>query len=114
MAWIDHLKDKGFSVKSEDLAMGKLIQLKQRNGINPELASCHTAKVHGYTIEGHVPAREIRRLLTERPDAIGLSVPGMPLGSPGMDFGDDREAFDVLLIRHDGSTETFASYPDSK
>lgn len=95
------------------MTMGNLTQFKLKNGIGPKTASCHTARIENYTIEGHVPAREIRRLLTERPDAIGLSVPGMPLGSPGMDFGDDREAFDVLLIRHDGSTETFASYPGS-
>ena len=90
------------------------MRFKVDNGIDAKLASCHTAKVGGYTIEGHVPAQEIRRLLRERPDAIGLSVPGMPLGSPGMDSGDDRESFDVLLVRRDGSTEVFASYPGKK
>ena len=114
LAWIDHLKENSFSVTSKNMTMGNLTRFKLKNGIGPKTASCHTARIENYTIEGHVPAREIRRLLTERPDAIGLSVPGMPLGSPGMDFGDDREAFDVLLIRHDGSTETFASYPGSK
>ena len=114
LAWIDHLKENDFSVTSKNMTMGNLTRFKLKNGIGPKTASCHTAKIDGYTIEGHVPAREIRRLLKERPDAIGLSVPGMPLGSPGMDFGDDREAFDVLLIRRDGSTETFASYPGSK
>lgn len=114
VAWIDHLKDNGFSVKSENLAMGRLIELKQRNGIKPELASCHTAKVQGYTIEGHVPAREIQRLMSERPEAIGLTVPAMPLGSPGMDQGPEREGFDVLLIQQDGSTQIYATYPGSK
>ncbi|MBO9423075.1 CopG family transcriptional regulator [Labrenzia sp. R4_2] len=74
------------------------------------MASCHTALVDGYVIEGHVPATDIRRLLSERPDAIGLAVPEMPLGSPGMDQSDMREAYDVFLIRRDGSTEVFASY----
>ena len=111
VAWIDHLKENGFSTKSRDMAMGQLMRFKLDNGINAKLASCHTAKVGGYTIEGHVPAQEIRRLLRERPDAIGLSVPGMPLGSPGMDSGEDRESFDVLLVRRNGSTEVFASYP---
>lgn len=114
LAWIDHLKENSFSVTSKNMAMGSLTRFKLENGISPKTASCHTAKIEGYTIEGHVPTREIRRLLIERPDAIGLSVPGMPIGSPGMDFSDDREAFDVLLIRQDGSTETFASYPGSE
>jgi len=65
----------------------------------------------GYVIEGHVPADDIRRLLSERPDAVGLAVPGMPLGSPGMDQSRWREAYDVFLINNDGTTEVFASYP---
>ena len=68
-------------------------------------------EVRARPIEGHVPAEDIRRLLEERPDAIGLAVPGMPLGSPGMDFGDDREAYDVLLVREDGTSDVFSSYP---
>jgi hypothetical protein len=67
--------------------------------------------VEGYVIEGHLPAADIRRLLDERPDAVGLAVPGMPIGSSGMDFGDDREAFDVFLIGRDGAIEVFSSYP---
>ncbi len=111
VAWIDHLKEKGFATKSRNMAMAQLMRFKRDNGIGPKTASCHTARIGGYTIEGHVPAREIRRLLKEKPDAVGLAVPGMPLGSPGMDFGDDREPFKVLLLRRDGSTEVFASYP---
>ena len=114
LAWIDHLKENDFSVTSKNMTMGNLTRFKLKNGIGPKTASCHTAKIDGYTIEGHVPAREIRRRLKERPGAIGLSVPGMPLGSPGMDYSDDREDFDVLLVRKDGSTEIFASYPDLK
>ena len=70
--------------------------------------------MQGYTIEGHVPAREIQRLMSERPEAIGLTVPAMPLGSPGMDQGPEREGFDVLLIQQDGSTQIYATYPGSK
>ena len=114
LAWIDHLKKNEFSVTSKNMTMGILTRFKLKNGISPKTASCHTAKIEGYPIEGHVPAREIRRLLRERPDAIGLAVPGMPLGSPSMDYSDDREDFDVLLVRKDGSTEIFASYPDLK
>jgi hypothetical protein len=74
------------------------------------MVSCHTALIDGYVIEGHVPASDIRRLLAERPDAVGLAVPEMPLGSPGMDQGRWREAYDVFLIRNDGTTEVFSSY----
>jgi hypothetical protein len=77
------------------------------------LGSCHTAKVEGYAVEGHVPAREIQRLLKERPDAIGLAVPAMPLGSPGMDgpeYGGRNTPYDVLLVHRDGSSRVFQAY----
>jgi len=74
------------------------------------LQSCHTAKVGGYVVEGHVPAADVKRLLAEKPDAIGLTVPGMPLGSPGMEAGDRREPYEVLLVRRDGSTAVFARH----
>ena len=92
------------------MAAGQLTQFKVKHGITPDLASCHTARVAGYTIEGHVPVREINRLLAEKPDAIGLTVPGMPLGSPGMDYGSEKEPYDVLLIKKDGTTSVFAKY----
>ena len=78
-----------------------------------QLASCHTASVGGYVIEGHVPARDIQRLLTEKPTALGLAVPGMPIGSPGMDgevYGGRRDPYQVLLVQKDGSTQVFQSY----
>ena len=103
-AWMEHLEENGFSPTAEDMFAAVLIRYKLDNGVPQPMVSCHTAKVAGYVIEGHVPAADIRRLLEERPDAVGLAVPGMPLGSPGMDFGDDREAFDVYLIKKDGST----------
>lgn len=83
---------------------------KLDNGIPHEMASCHTGRIAGYMIEGHVPPADIRRLLRERPDAIGLAVPGMPFGSPGMGSEAEREGYEVLLIRSDGSTEVFSSY----
>ena len=109
-AWVDHLKGAGYRVKAENVIMSQLMSFKHKHGIRPKHASCHTGRIAGYTIEGHVPAREIARLLKERPDAIGLSVPGMPIGSPGMEVGSQRDAYDVLLIRKDGTTEVFASY----
>lgn len=109
-AWIAHLEQDGFHVDASNLTAPALDLYKRQNGIEPETMSCHTAKVAGYTIEGHVPASDIRKLLEERPDAVGLSVPGMPIGSPGMEMGGGRDAYDVLLIRKDGETEIFSSY----
>ena len=84
--------------------------MKARAGITPELSSCHTAFIDGYFVEGHVPAGDVQRLLAERPDALGLTVPGMPIGSPGMEMGDQRDAYDTLLVLRDGSTEVFESH----
>ncbi|MBC8013706.1 MAG: CopG family transcriptional regulator [Methyloceanibacter sp.] len=87
-----------------------LDRIKRQSGIGEELAACHTAKIGGYVIEGHVPAPDIKRLIAERPDALGLSVPGMPIGSPGMEQGAETEPYDVLLIKKDGTTEVFARH----
>ena len=109
--WIAHLKDAGFAVAAQDLEYVALAELKQTAGVPDALVSCHTGRIAGYVIEGHVPAADIRRLLVERPAAIGLSVPGMPFGSPGMGPEDQREAYDVILIGRDGAANVFASYP---
>ena len=106
-AWIEHMSRAGFAVDARDVDQDALYALKARSGITPELASCHTAFVDGYFVEGHVPARDVQRLLGERLDAIGLSVPGMPIGSPGMEMGNQREAFDTLLALRDGSIVVF-------
>src|SRR5690625_5041322 len=86
---------------------------RERLGIAEQFGSCHTARVGGYAIEGHVPASDIKRLLEEKPDAIGLAVPGMPIGSPGMDsplYGNRKDPYDVLLIHVDGSTSVYQTY----
>lgn len=106
-AWVEHMSRAGFSVDAQDIDQDALYALKARSGVTPDLASCHTAIVDGYVIEGHVPARDVQRLLAERPVAIGLSVPGMPIGSPGMEMGNQRDAFDTVLLMRDGSTEVF-------
>jgi hypothetical protein len=111
LGWIDHLKQAGFTVEARNIDAGSLMKMKLDAGLRAELASCHTAKLGRYVIEGHVPAREIERLLSEQVDAIGLAVPGMPIGSPGMEDGTARDAYDVLLIHKDGSTNVYASYP---
>ena len=108
--WIDHLKANGFSVVAHDVGNNAA---RARLGLPSKYASCHTGVVDGYVVEGHVPAREIRRLLMERTQAIGLAVPEMPFGSPGMDgpkYGNRVDPYDVLLVLRDGSARVFQSY----
>ena len=109
-AWLGHLRDNGFPVSFEERSAEALDAYKRDQGIPADPVSCHTGTVDGYMLEGHVPAADIRRLLAERPDAIGLAVPGMPYGSPGMGPESEREAYDVILIARDGSASTFTSY----
>ncbi|MEW9808617.1 DUF411 domain-containing protein [Mesorhizobium sp. ZMM04-5] len=110
-AWGSHMREAGFTVSEIDLSAAALDAAKAEAGLKPGQTSCHTARIDGYVVEGHVPAREVRRLLAERPDAIGLTVPDMPYGSPGMgEAGADADPYDVLLVRRDGTTEVFASY----
>jgi hypothetical protein len=109
-AWVSHLEANGFAVKANNTGVAILEKLRQQAGVPSRLAGCHSGKVEGYLIEGHVPASDIKRLLAEKPDAIGLTVPGMPIGSPGMEQGDIVEPYDVLLIKKDGSTEVFARH----
>ncbi len=109
--WVDYLEANGFDVTAKNTTRGMLAHMKRQMGIGPKLASCHTALIDGYTIEGHVPAEDIKRLLSERPDAIGLTVPDMPLGSPGMEQEDGTtEPYDVLLVKKDGGVEVFAKH----
>jgi hypothetical protein len=110
-AWIDHMAQHGFALKTTSLAHGALSRLKSQSGVPAAAASCHTAKIGGYVIEGHVPADDVKRLLAEKPDATGLAVAGMPAGSPGMESANGtKEPFEVLLIKKDGSTEVFARH----
>ncbi len=105
--WVDHMRDAGFEVEVNDLE--DLGAVKEMASVPADLQSCHTARVGGYTVEGHVPASDVIRLLEERPDAIGLAVPGMPSGSPGMENG-QHDPYDVLLLRHEGAADVFSSY----
>jgi hypothetical protein len=109
-AWVAHIADAGFVVETQDVPQDVLWAAKDKAGITAALSSCHTGFIEGYVIEGHVPALDIQRLLAERPDAIGLTVPGMPIGSPGMEMGDQRDAFDTLLVLRDGTTAVFTSH----
>ena len=112
-AWIEILKDKGFNVTTEDRSGSFLTEFKIQSGVPNDMMSCHTAKIDGYFIEGHVPAREIKRLITDRPDALGLALPAMPYGSPGMGSEDAREAYEVYIISADGTAEVFQHYAEA-
>ncbi len=108
--WISYLQRDGFQVQAFDTCN---TAVRQRLGLPVKYGSCHTALVGGYVVEGHVNAREIRRLLTEKPKAIGIAVPGMPVGSPGMDgpeYGGRKDPYDVLLVQADGSSRVYQSY----
>ncbi len=108
--WITHMRAHGFRIRVHDTGN---TAVRARVGFSAALGSCHTALVGGYALEGHVPAREVLRLLKERPAAIGLAVPGMPVGSPGMDgpaYGGRRDPYDVLLVAAGGATRVYRSY----
>lgn len=108
-AWVDHLDKAGFKHSVRDIA--DLSGLKADKGIAPQYQSCHTAvSEQGYVFEGHIPARYIEQFLAAPPkDALGLAVPGMPVGSPGMEMGDRFSPYQVLLLKRDGSSEVFAN-----
>lgn len=109
--WIAHLEKNGFATTVIEQGNSAA---RARLGLPQKFGSCHTALIQGYVIEGHVPVADIQRLLKEKPKALGLSVPGMPIGSPGMDgpaYGGRRDAYQVLLIQRDGSNTVFNTYP---
>ena len=105
--WVKHLEAHGFSVKVNNTGNA---DIRARLGVPSKLGSCHTGRVAGYAIEGHVPAEDIKRLLTEKPAAVGLAVPGMPIGSPGMEMDGRRDPYDVVLIARDGSSRIYSSH----
>lgn len=110
-AWVEHMEANGYQVVVHE--QQNLQSIKEKAGILPGQGSCHTAFIGDYVIEGHVPAADVDRLLAEAPDAKGLTVPGMPVGSPGMEMGDRVDAYDVLLFDENGTT-VFSHYPGNQ
>ena len=106
--WVEHLKANGFEVEVHDV--NDIVAEGRRLGVPDNLRSCHTGSIGGYAIEGHVPAADIKRLLAEKPQAKGLAVPGMPVGSPGMENGSYVERYSVLLFSEDGTSKVYSSY----
>jgi hypothetical protein len=109
--WIEHLRGAGFPVTVVDT--NRINAVKKRHGVPDDIASCHTAEVGGYVLEGHVPAAEVKRLLAERPQARGLAVPGMPMGSPGMEMDGMTETYEVILFGPLGR-RTYARYEGAR
>lgn len=106
--WLEHLKDNNFNVK--DVVTNDVQAVKDKYGVSREIASCHTAIVDGYVVEGHVPANDIKTLLTTKPKVAGIAVPGMVDGSPGMEMGDSKDAYKVLSFDRENHTKVFNSY----
>lgn len=105
--WIEHMRKAGFDVVTKDV--NDVPATRKVTGMPERFGSCHTAKVGGYAVEGHVPATDVRRLLKEKPKAIGLAAPGMPQGSPGMETS-QPQPYDTLLVQADGSYKVFAKH----
>lgn len=109
--WIDYMKKQGFQTKV--ILTSDIEAVKQKYSVPDRLASCHTAVVNGYVIEGHVPVNDVKRLLQEKPNIAGISVPEMPVGTPGMEAGDRRDPFTVFSFDKNGTAKVFNKYPSS-
>ncbi len=107
MGWVSHLQDNGFTVRTTDVP--DVTAIKAEQDVPGRLFSCHTAVVDGYVIEGHVPAEDIQRLLQERPDVAGISVPGMPIGAPGME-GQNPQEYSVISFNENGEIAVFSTH----
>lgn len=106
--WIDIMKNKGFEVNA--IETNEVNSIKQKAGLQAGQTSCHTAFVDGYVIEGHVDYTAVKKMLEEKPDIVGITVPGMPIGSPGMEQGNIKEAYNVLYLNKDGTTGVYESH----
>ena len=107
--WIEHMRESGFAVKATDL--GDMTKVKAKYGVPDQVQSCHTAVVEGYVLEGHVPAADVRRLLKEKPAIAGIAVPGMPVGSPGMEVPNMKgDLYNVIAFDKKGTTRVFAKH----
>jgi len=108
--WVDHMKTNGFDVQAMDVSSADVRAVSKAAGLPEDGASCHTAKIGNYVVEGHVPASDIKRLLKEKPAIAGIAAPGMPMGSPGMEQGGAKEAYDVLAFTKDGKMTVYSKH----
>jgi hypothetical protein len=108
--WVDHMKANGFDVQAMDVSAADVRGISKAAGLKDEGTSCHTAKIGAYTVEGHVPAADIKRMLKEKPAIAGIAAPGMPMGSPGMEQGNAKEPYDVIAFKKDGTSTVYAKH----
>ena len=108
--WVDHMKSNGFDVQAMDVSAADVRAVSKAAGLPEDGTSCHTSKIGNYVVEGHVPASDIRRMLKEKPAIAGIAAPGMPMGSPGMDQGGAKDAYDVVAFTKDGKTTVYAKH----
>jgi hypothetical protein len=108
--WVEHLKKNGFPTEVHDVSAAQVRSVSQSAGLAEDHTSCHTARIGGYIVEGHVPAADIQRMLKEKPAIAGIAAPGMPMGSPGMEQGGRTQAYDVIAFTKDGKTSVFAKH----
>ena len=109
-SWVEHLRANGFQVDAQNVSDARLLVISREAGVTENLSSCHTAKIGGYVVEGHVPAADIQRMLKERPPIAGLAAPGMPMGSPGMEQGGRKDPYNVVAFTKDGRQSVFAKH----
>ena len=107
---MEHLRANGFQVEAQNVSDARLLAIESEAGVSNDLSSCHTAKVDGYVVEGHVPATDIQRMLKERPPIAGIVAPGMPTGSPGMAQDGRKDPYDVIAFTKDGRRSVFAKH----
>ncbi|WP_137297549.1 DUF411 domain-containing protein [Psychromonas sp. SP041] len=107
-AWAEQMKDAGFKIIIVEQNNNN--EINKKLGVTPELVSCHTAVIEGYTIEGHVPVQDIKRLLRDKPSVAGLAVPGMPASSPGMDVPGNTDSYQVIAFNMDGKNQVYSQY----
>lgn len=108
--WVEHLKANGFQVETKDVSADEVRAVSKAAGLKDEGTSCHTAKIGNYIVEGHVPASDIQKMLKEQPAIAGLAAPGMPMGSPGMEQGGAKDAYDVIAFTKDGKSTVYAKH----
>ena len=108
--WVEHMRQNGFQPTVHDVSAEQVRAVSKAAGLKDEGASCHTAKVGNYIVEGHVPAADVQRMLKEKPGVAGIAAPGMPIGSPGMEMGDRKQPYDVIAFTKDGRSTVFAKH----
>ncbi|MEB3343420.1 DUF411 domain-containing protein [Okeania sp.] len=108
--WVEHIQKNGFQVTDIVKPESEIQTIRQKYNLPSDLTSCHTSEIGGYLVEGHIPVADVKRLIAQKPDVAGISVPGMPIGTPGMEMGDRQQSFDVFAFEKDGQTRVFNSY----